>query len=138
MTRVLRFAGGGSLDGLAWKPPRLPDPVELVVTTERDEGQSHYVLDDTAGTAYFVGLNKQGEAMGRIIRALSAAARDEARAIAEALMPRSCTACGLTFGSQSAYTVAHDRGGCLPAGAYGQLVEVDGCWCIRGSDAAAR
>jgi hypothetical protein len=56
-------------------------------------------------------------------------------AVEEALRPRGCPLCGMTFGSAAAFTVAHD-GRCLPPGAYGQLVEVDGVWCLRGSDMA--
>jgi hypothetical protein len=62
-------------------------------------------------------------------------------AISEALAPRGCGSCGMTFGSASAWTVHFEAGPgsrCLPPGARGQLAEVDGVWCTRGSDASRR
>ncbi len=57
---------------------------------------------------------------------------DEARAIdaaiAAASAPQGCGACGRTFARQSAYDVHRDDGRCLPDGARGQLVQVDGIW----------
>jgi hypothetical protein len=68
---------------------------------------------------------------------VSKAARAERDAIAEALKPRGCGSCGLTMGSASAWTVHFEHGPgsrCLPPGARGQLAEVDGVWCTRGSE----
>ena len=48
--------------------------------------------------------------------------------------PRSC-ACGRTMANAAAFTVHQDAGRCLPDGAYGQLVDVDGVWHTRGTAA---
>ena len=53
-------------------------------------------------------------------------------AIAAASAPKSCTGCGRLF-IGSAFAVHRDDGRCLPAGAYGQLVQADGAWILRGS-----
>lgn len=62
------------------------------------------------------------------------AERLEAEALEQASKPRGCASCGLTFGSGTAYRVHRDAswpGGCLPPGAAGQLVDVDGVWVTR-------
>jgi hypothetical protein len=82
--------------------------------------------------------------MARFIGAYRKAARrqrEAKRALAErAKQARGCAACGLVFGSEAAWQVAHDPSwpGCLPEGAFAQLVQVDGVWCIPDSDAAKR
>ena len=59
----------------------------------------------------------------------------DAAAVAAALRPRSCGGCGRTF-IGSAFAVAHD-GRCLPDHAIESLLlEVDGVWVLRWSDAA--
>jgi hypothetical protein len=59
------------------------------------------------------------------------------KALAAATAPRSCPACGRLF-IGPAFTVHRDCGRCLPGDAYGQLVQVDGAWVLRGSAAAPR
>jgi hypothetical protein len=54
-------------------------------------------------------------------------------AIADANRPRLCPACGRLFVGAAAFTVHRDPvAGCLPDGAHGQLVEVDGAWMLAG------
>jgi hypothetical protein len=58
-------------------------------------------------------------------------------AIAEARQPNPCRRCGgLYIGA--AFTVHRDGDRCLPGDAYGQLVQVDGAWHLRGSEPAGR
>jgi hypothetical protein len=135
MGASVRFRGG-SLDGLAL---RLPAVATTVVTTEREGGRSYYVIDDTAGTAWFTGFNEQGGEMAGIIRQFSASATAGREAIEAAMRPKGCPPCGRTFGTRSAYEIHFEQGPgsrCLPGDAYGQLVEVDGVWCVPGSEAA--
>jgi len=58
---------------------------------------------------------------------------DLAELIAELSRPRSCADCGRLMADASAFTVHQDGGSCLPDGAYGQLVQVDGVWHSRGT-----
>jgi len=54
----------------------------------------------------------------------------------EAARPKSCGRCGRTFGNATAWTVHFEQGPdsrCLPGDAYGQLVQVDGVWCLPGT-----
>jgi len=120
------FTGGGSLDGALLE---LPAHVTGVVTIDRD-GRSYYVLDDQAGAAGFVftGFDTTGETMGKIARAFSAAARGEREAVEAASSPIGCRECGRTLANLASMTVHQDQGRCLPDGAYGQLVSVDGVW----------
>jgi hypothetical protein len=106
----------------------LPAHVTAVVTTDR-HGQSYYVLDDTAGAWQFAGLDEIGATMAGFMKAFTAAARGEREAIEAASAPVGCGHCGRTFANNAAYTVHQDRGRCLPDGAHGQLVNVDGAWC---------
>ncbi len=122
---VLQFRGGGSLDGLAWQSPFRPSQV---VTTVRDGGRSIYVLDDLAAVYRFAGLNEEGSVMGRLMRAFSETAKAEREAIEAASAPQGCGSCGRTFANAAAHMVHTDRGVCLPDGAHGQLVNVDGVW----------
>jgi hypothetical protein len=58
---------------------------------------------------------------------------DLAGAIAAARAPKSCPSCGRTFGSPSAWQLAHD-GRCLPDHFFeAQLTRVDGVYVLRGS-----
>ena len=126
-TRTAEFEGG-SLDGAV---RQLPAGVRAAVTGRRDGTASNYVLDDDTGTFVFTGFNDLGANMAGIIRQSGDAERLDAEAIEAATRPRGCPACGLTFGSAAAFTVAHDPhwpGGCLPPGAAGQLVDIDGVW----------
>jgi len=122
---AVHFKGGGSIDGLAL---RLPAEVTSVVTTERDRGQSYYVVDDTTGTAWFTGFNEQGRAMGKIMRAFTEAGRAEREAIEAASSAQGCRSCGRTFANAASHAIHRDGGQCLPDTAYGQLVQVDGVW----------
>jgi hypothetical protein len=63
--------------------------------------------------------------------------RREQEAIEEARRPVSCRRCGRTYGGSVAYQVAHDPEwpGCVPPDVAG-LIEVDGVFCVPGSDAA--
>lgn len=64
-----------------------------------------------------------------------------ADAVTEAQRPRSCRACGRTFGSLAAWTIHFEAGPgsrCLPDDARGQLVLIDGVLCLPGSGAAGR
>ena len=55
-------------------------------------------------------------------------------AIAAAQVPKSCADCGRTFGSRSAYALAHDSDRCLPDHYFeAQLVQVDGVYVSRGT-----
>jgi len=135
----LHFTGGGSLDGAELE---LPAHVTGVVTIERDGGCSHYVLDDLGAAYHFTGLNEIGAIMAGFMRELTAAARAEREAVEAAMRPVGCRyGCGATFGSPGAYAVHFERGEgsrCLPGDARGQLVEVDGIWCLPGTDVARR
>lgn len=122
---AVRFRGGGSLDGAELE---LPARVPGVVTTERDGGCSWYVLDDTTGAYQFAGLNQQGASMGKIMRSFTEAARAEREAVEAASAAAGCSACGRTFANAASVAVHRDGGRCLPDGAYGQLVSVDGVW----------
>lgn len=59
---------------------------------------------------------------------------DLAATIAELSRPRSCASCGRLMADAAAYTIHADRGRCLPDGAHGQLVQVDGVWFRRGTE----
>lgn len=62
--------------------------------------------------------------------------RTEQEAIEEARRPRGCARCGRTFGDSIAYSVHFESGAgsrCLPGDCYGQLLEVDGIWCVPGT-----
>lgn len=64
----------------------------------------------------------------------------EQEAIEHARRPRGCGSCGATFIGDAAFTIHRDPGwpgGCLPPGALGQLEQIDGAWCRRGSGAAS-
>jgi len=123
---------GGSLDGAE---SDLPAGVTSVVTT----GGNYYEIDDT-GTFRFAGSGKRGAAMAGIIGRFRQDGRSgDQEAIEAAARPRSCSRCGGTYGSASAYTVHFESGEgsrCLPGDARGQLVSIDGVWCLPGSDAA--
>jgi len=59
----------------------------------------------------------------------------EQEAIEAARQPKGCR-CGRTFGNAAAWTVHFENGPgtrCLPDDARGQLVEVDGVWCLPGA-----
>ena len=133
-----RFVGG-SLDGAMRE---VPAGVTTAVTLDRGGSRSWYAADGDGETLQFIGFGTRGQAMGKIIRAIAEAAQRDREAIDEALKPRGCRSCGLTFGSAAAWRV-HFEGqpgaGCLPPGAFGQLQQNDaGVWCIPGSDAARR
>lgn len=122
-SQAVRFTGGGSLDGAELE---LPGHVTAVVTTDR-HGQSHYVLDDTSSAWRFAGLDDIGATMAGFMRAFTAAARGEREAIEAASAPVGCGHCGRTFANNAAHAIHRDaRAGCLPDGAFGQLVLVDG------------
>ena len=62
-------------------------------------------------------------------------------AIEAAMRPVGCRSCGQTYGSSGAYLVHFEQGEgsrCLTGDARGQLVDVDGVYCLPGSDAARR
>jgi hypothetical protein len=76
--------------------------------------------------------------MGRVRRVLAG----QPDPVKEALSPRGCGRCGLTFGSAASWQVHFEDGPetsrCLPPGAFGQLIERDGIWVLPWSDAAKR
>jgi hypothetical protein len=139
MAAVLRFCGGGSLDGAELE---LPPDLASAVTIDRS-GRSWYALGGTGPGNVFVfcGHDETGEVMTGFMREFSAAAKAERDAIAEAQRPVGCRACGATYGSQGAYVVHFESGEgsrCLPDDARGQLVDVSGVWCIPNTDVARR
>jgi hypothetical protein len=74
--------------------------------------------------------------------AFARGASGEPDPVAEAMRPRGCTSCGLTFGSSAAYQIHFESGEgsrCLPAWRLeGQLTDVGGVLCVPGSDAARK
>jgi hypothetical protein len=124
MGALVEFSGGGSLDGAELE---LPAHVTGVVTIDRD-GRSYYALSDVTGDCHFSGLNEIGATMAGFMRELTAAARAEREAIQLASAAQGCGKCGRTLANAAAFAVHRDDGRCLPDGAYGQLVQVDGVW----------
>jgi len=122
VSAAIQFRGGGSLDGAELE---LPAHVTAVVTIDR-QGQSYYALDDTSGAWQFAGLDEQGRQMGKIMRAFTAAARDEREAVKAAAAPVGCGKCGRTFANIAAHQIGHEGGQCQNDTAFGQLVLVDG------------
>lgn len=123
------FTAGGSLDGAVRD---VPAAVTSAVTTERDGTRSYYQLD-ASGAFTFAGFNQTGAAMAKFFQAFRDAARRDTEMAAELSRARGCSRCGGVYGSSAAYTIHLESGRegsrCLPDGAHGQLVQVDGVWC---------
>ena len=51
---------------------------------------------------------------------------DVAAALKAAMAARGCSSCGRTFANAASHAIGHDGGRCLPDGAYGQLIQIDG------------
>jgi hypothetical protein len=135
-TALCRFTGG-SLDGGIRE---VPTAAVTAATTEQNGDRSWYLLSDD-GSFRFCGFNETGAIVAGFGKAFRKASGAEREAIEEAMRPQSCRSCGRTFGTMGAYYVHFEAGEnsrCLPDGAYGQLIEVSGVWCIPGTDVARR
>jgi hypothetical protein len=126
--RTAEFAGGGSLDG---RVMQLPARAVAVITTAWGGASNHYALDDDTGTFTFTGFGQEGAAMAGVVRKYLEAAKRDRQALQQAQAPQGCAACGRVFADAAAFAIHYDQqypGGCLPDGAMGQLVSVDGVW----------